>query len=184
MARLTDEQKQKILSDYHTNKYSQRELAKKHNVSLGSINKLTKEVSPLNEHIVDAQTIVLKAQKELSDEQMNAVMNTASDILRRQNLVYGASEKLLKRTQEIIEKNITIDRISRDGGQEFAYRELNTTDLKNLADTVDKASITLGVNQRHANSQVTVNNTNAQQNNNGIDSNAITQALKDKYASR
>ena len=39
-------------------------------------------------------------------------------------------------------------------------------DMKHIVDSIDKASITLGVNQRHANSQVNISNTNAVQNNN------------------
>lgn len=38
----------------------------------------------------------------------------------------------------------------------------NANDLKAIVDLSDKASITLGVNQRHANT--TINNTNATQN--------------------
>ena len=90
----------------------------------------------------------------------------------------------LKRTQDLIISNRTVEKVSiGDGIQSFQERELNTADLKNLADTVDKASITLGVNQRNASSQVTVNNTNAQQNNN-THSDLITEALKAKYASK
>ena len=167
MAKLTDEIKNKISADYHTNKYSQRELAKRHNVSLGTINNITKGVVPINEHLVDAKVALDKGFEERSETEMNAIMNTANDILRRQNLVFNASEKLIKRTQDLIISNRTVEKVNvGDGIQSFQERELNTADLKNLADTVDKASITLGVNQRHASSQVTVNNTNAQQNNN------------------
>ena len=169
MAKLTDEIKNKISADYHTNKYSQRELAKRHSVSLGTINNITKGVVPINEHLVDAKVALDKGFEGKSETEMNAIMNTANDILRRQNLVFNASEKLIKRTQDLIISNRTVEKVSvGDGIQSFQERELNTADLKNLADTVDKASMTLGVNQRHANSQVTVNNTNAQQNNESI----------------
>ncbi|NBL01191.1 MAG: glutamyl-tRNA amidotransferase, partial [Erysipelotrichia bacterium] len=55
MARLTDHDKKLLIADYHTNKYSQRDLAKKYNTSIGTVNNLTKEVSPQNEHLVNAQ---------------------------------------------------------------------------------------------------------------------------------
>lgn len=55
MAKLTDEIKNKISADYHTNKYSQRELAKRHSVSLGTINNITKGVVPINEHLVEKE---------------------------------------------------------------------------------------------------------------------------------
>ena len=44
----------------------------------------------------------------------------------------------------------------------------NPNDIKTIIEASDKASLTLGVNQRHANSQINVTNTNAQQNNNTI----------------
>ena len=50
-------------------------------------------------------------------------------------------------------------------------QELDPNDLKNLQDTVDKASITNNTNQRHANSQININNENknAVQNNIAVD---------------
>ena len=184
MAKITDEIKNKISADYHTNKYNQRELAKRHHISLGTINNITKGVVPINEHLVDAKVALDKGFEERSETEMNAIMNTANDILRRQNLVFNASEKLIKRTRELVDSNKTVEKVNiGDGTQAFQERELNASDLKNLADTVDKASLTLGVNQRHSNSQVTVNNTNAQQNNSNH-SDLITDALKAKYANK
>ena len=55
MSKLTDEIKNKISADYHTNKYSQRELAKRHSVSVGTINNITKGVVPINEHLVEKE---------------------------------------------------------------------------------------------------------------------------------
>ena len=147
MARLTDNEKSLLLADYKTNKYSQRDLSKKYNVSLGTVSKMTKEVIPNNEHIVNAQLSVLKAKAELPDIEMNAIMNTAQDELRRKNLVYGVSERIISKANEMLDITDTAQ------------------DLKALSDTVDKTSITLGVNQRHSNSQVNIQNTNAVQNN-------------------
>jgi hypothetical protein len=149
MARLTQDKKDSILADFHTNKYSQRELSKKYKVALGTINNLTKEVNPLNEHLVNAQVTVLKGKSEISNEQMNAVMNTASDEARRLGLVYNASELLLKRSAALLENNLTVEKINvGDGMQSFDQRELNTSDLNNLSNAIDKASITLGINSR------------------------------------
>ena len=49
-----------------------------------------------------------------------------------------------------------------DGVQSFEPRELNTADLKNLSDTIDKASVTLNVNPRHSTQQINVNTQNNQ----------------------
>lgn len=148
MPRVTDVLKEKILADYHTNKYSQRALAKKYAVSLGTISKLTKNVNPKNEHFVDAQTTILKGYDSLSDTEMNAIMNTSNDMARREGLVFGATEKALKKAYDLVD---TAD---------------NGAEIKSIIEGIDRASLTLGVNRRHANSQVQINNTNAQQDNN------------------
>ena len=89
--------------------------------------------------------------------------------LRRQNLVFNASEKLLVKATQMIDKNQTVDKINIGAGiQQIEPRELDSSDLKNLADTIDKASVTLGVNQRHSNSQVNIQNSNNQQTNIGL----------------
>ncbi len=132
MARLSDSEKKLILADYHTNKYSQRELAKKHSVSVGTISKLTKEVNPQNEHLVNAQTSVIRASEELQSEQMNAIMNTSMDIVRREGLIFGNAEKLAKKLSTMADQ---ID---------------EPQDLKHLVDANDKLSITLKVSERHA----------------------------------
>ncbi len=46
MARLSDNDKELILADFHTGQFVQRELAKKYEVSTATINKLTKGVEP------------------------------------------------------------------------------------------------------------------------------------------
>jgi len=51
--------------------------------------------------------------------------------------------------------NKTYEKINKgDGIQQMEPRELNTTDLKNISDTIDKISVTTNVNQRHANTNI------------------------------
>lgn len=115
-----------------------------------------------------SQAVEVATKKETLKETALEVHNELVDEqIRRRNLVFNASEKIIDKATSIITSGEVIDKIGvGDGVQMFKSRKLNTTDLKNLADTVDKASITLGVNQRHSNSQVTVNNQNNIQNNN------------------
>ena len=82
--------------------------------------------------------------------------------------VNKATEKIIKKATDIIDSGKVTDKLNiGDGVQQFEPRKLNTTDVKNLADAIDKASITLGINQRHSNSQINVNTqNNIQQNNN------------------
>ena len=166
MAKLTEHDKQLLIADYHTNKYSQRELAKKYNVSLGTVSNLTKEINPQNEHLVEAQIAILTAKAILPVEQLNAILNTAQDEIYNKNLITNATQLNLVRTMEYLSNNKKLEKVSAGAGiQELVEVGLGSSDFKECQDTIDKASLTLGVNQRHSNSQVNIQNTNATQNN-------------------
>ncbi len=127
MARLTEEQRGLILADYYTGTFSQRELSKKHNVSLGTISKLTKDKNEQNEHLVNAKASVIRAEKELPSEQMNAIVNAAHDKVRQEGLVYGLTEKLLNKASSMSDQIDT------------------PNDIKTLIEATHKAGQTLGV---------------------------------------
>ena len=171
MARLTDEQREKILSDFHIGK-SQNELAKKYSCSPATINKLCKGVIPKFKDKVNAVVSIKSELSQESEYQSECFDKEVNDQLRRANLVYGASEKILKLSADMAEKNkkqvvVKTKEYSKQNGSseslDMIEVELGTSDLKNLAEAVDKSSITLGVNQRHSNSQVVVNNQNNNQ---------------------
>lgn len=166
MAKLTEHDKKLLIADYHTNKYSQRELAKKYNVSLGTVSNLTKEISPQNEHIVNAQITILTAKAILPVEHLNAILNTAQEEIYNKNLITNATQLNLVRTMEYLSKNQKLEKINvGDGVQNFEPVGLGADDFKYCQDTIDKASITLGINPRHANTNIKVDNNNLQQTN-------------------
>ena len=165
MAKLSDYEKLLLIADYHTNKYSQRKLAEKYNVSIGTVNNLTKEVTPQNEHLVNAQMSIISAKAILPIEQMNAILNTAQEEMYNKNLVTNATQLNLVRTMEYLSKNKKLEKRGvGDGVQVFEEVGLGADDFKQCQDTIDKASITLKVNERHPPKQ-DINLTNAQQNN-------------------
>lgn len=165
MAKLSEYEKTLLIADYHTNKYSQRKLAEKYNVSIGTVNNLTKEVIPQNEHLVNAQMSIISAKAILPIEQMNAILNTAQEEMYNKNLVTNATQLNLVRTMEYLSQNKKLEKRGvGDGVQVFEEVGLGADDFKQCQDTIDKASITLKVNERHAPKQ-DINLTNAQQNN-------------------
>ena len=167
MAKLTDHDKKLLIADYHTNKYSQRDLAKKYNISIGTVNNLTKEITPQNEHLVNAQISILSAKAILPPEHLNAILNTAQEEVYNKSLITNATQLNLVRTMQYLSENKKLEkRTIGDGVQVFEEVGLGADDFKQCQDAIDKASITLGVNQRHANT--TINNTNATQNNSEI----------------
>lgn len=162
MAKITDATKKLIIADYLTGKFSQRELAKKYNIALGTANKLTKNLTPENEHYVEAEVTMISARQTLPDEQMNAIMNAAKDEAYNRGLIFNATQKNLAKITEMLDKNTKYEKVGvGDGVQTFEPIELNANDFKALQDAIDKASLTLGVNQRAA--STTINNANVQQ---------------------
>lgn len=165
MAKLSDYDKKLLVADFLTGKYSQRELAKKHNISLGSVNKLTKDVEPVNEHLVNAQISILSAKAILPIEQLNAIMNTAQEEIYNKNLITNATQLNLARTIKYLSNNKKLEKVATGKGFETLTEVgLGASDFKQCQDAIDKASITLGVNQRHSNT--VINNANLQENEN------------------
>jgi len=147
MARLTDKQRDMIISDFNIG-VSQNQLALKYECSPATINKLCKGLEPKYKDKVNTVVSIKSELSKESEYQSECFDKEVNDKLRRQNLVFNASEKALKKLDSLID--MTED----------------AQDMKHIVDSIDKASITLGVNQRHANSQVNISNTNATQVNN------------------
>lgn len=165
---LTETVKSLIIADYKTGKYSQRELSKKHDVSLGTISKITKDLEASNEHLVNAQLALLTAKEILPHEQMNAIMNTASDIARREKLVYGNAELIASKIPEML--NGMVERsVNKDTGEITEVSLMTPSDLKTLAEANDKIAITLKVADRHAKSGDVNVQANTQVNNTPIE---------------
>lgn len=162
MAKITNEIKEKILADFHTGKFSQRELAKKYNASKTTIANLTKGLSPKNDRLVEAQVSLLSAQNSLTATEMTAIMTAAKDEAYNRGLIFNATQKNLAKITEMLNKNTKFEKVGvGDGVQNFEPVELNANDYKALQDAIDKASLTLGVNQRAV--STTINNANVQQ---------------------
>ena len=72
MARLTDDQREKILADFHAGK-SQRELAKRYEVSPATINSLCKGIEPKNIDKVNTLTRIKTELAAQSEYEVNAI---------------------------------------------------------------------------------------------------------------
>ena len=95
-----------------------------------------------------SQAVALEQKKKQFNETALQIHNEIVDEkLRRETLIYNATEKAVIKATDMLDY---ID---------------DASDLKSIIDGLDKASLTLGVNQRHSNSQVNIQNTNAQQTN-------------------
>lgn len=100
----------------------------------------------------------------LATEELRLHNREVVDQLRRKNLVYGASEEILKLSSKMAKSNskqvvVKVKEYSKENGSSESLDkidvELDASDLKNLSDAVDKSSITLNVNERHAPKAIT-----------------------------
>lgn len=166
MAKLSDTEEQNLISDWKTGRYSQRDLAEKYNCSKGKVSQLTQGIEKAqNGHLVDCQISILSAKSYLSDAEMTAIMTTAQNEIFNKGLITNASQLNLVRATQYLAGNKKLEKINvGDGIQQFEEVGLGADDFKQCQDAIDKASITLGVNQRHAPKQ-DISLTNAQQNN-------------------
>ncbi len=86
--------------------------------------------------------------------------NKANEISRRRGLIFNLTEKVLQKVEKALDKKRPVlDSKGNDTGEEEDV-EYAPKDLKEYVETIDKASLTLGVNSRHANQQINVNTQN------------------------
>ena len=122
----------------------------------------------------------IKGSVEVNEQKANIIeqdvrlVEIADNIIeeqsRRRNLIFNVTEKIVKNIDKAVSQKIDI---LDDKGKVIRQEDLllDSKSAKEYIDAVDKASITLGVNQRHSNSQININNENNQatQNNIAID---------------
>ena len=150
MARLTAEKREDIKNALLLGD-SQYKVAQDFEVSPATVNKIFKELDKnlvaQTEKIVNDEIAIKSILATQSERFCKSFDDKVNEQLRRQNLVFNASEKALVKLSGLIDD---VD---------------EAQDMKHIVDAIDKASITLGVNQRHSNSQVQINNSNNQQTN-------------------
>ena len=181
MAKLTERQKNNIVAKWKTGQYTLREIANLYKVDHKTIHRIVEDVPKENADIIEAQTQLEILKKSTKTPQEIAEINKSVEsrlkaindadslklkIYETQISAVDLIAKLLnKQKKQVPIKVKQYDSDGRVNGEtvEIVELELESSDLKNFVDSVDKASQTIKVNERHANT--TINNTNAQQNN-------------------
>ena len=115
-------------------------------------------------HLISQAIEVLEKKETLNETALSVHNELVDEQLRRRGLLFSGVEKAVKKMADLIDYGKIEEKINvAPGVQQFEERKLNTSDIKNALDGFDKASITLGVNERF-NSKVEVNNSNVQEN--------------------
>ena len=183
MAKLTDRQKSNIKAKWDTGQYTKTALAKTYKVSDVMIGKIVGFEEPKNSHIVEAQMLLEEVKKfDKSSIEIQAINQAVEYRLKEKYAddkkrvkIYDLTDTVLDKVEEILKKGkkqivMKVKEYNPDGGNSESLDvvdvELDTSDLKNLQDTIDKASITNNVNQRHSNQNINVQTNTAVQTNN------------------
>ena len=177
MAKLSDRQKNNIKAKWNTGEYTKTQLAKTYKVNEKIIRNIVGKEEPTNNHIVEAQMMLEKFKKsEKSPNEISAINQAVEYRLQKEFSDDNNKIKVFETTSAIIDG---VKKLIKDGKAQKATTanigdgiieaniietDLQASDYKNAMDTIDKASITLGVNQRHANQQINVNTQNNNQN--------------------
>jgi len=106
----------------------------------------------------------------LNDYEVQILNDVVSEESGLRSLLFSTTALAVIRSNELLKKNkktimMKVSNYDDDGkriGDDYEPYEvpLSVSDIKDVVESTDKASITLGINQRHANSQVTVNTQN------------------------
>ena len=162
MAKLSDRQKKNILAKWHTGEYSKTDLAKMYKISESMVRKICDNQEPKNADIVEAQTqleFFKKCEKsaiEIAEinKSVQSRLKAITDADKLKLDIYEAQSLAVQRVKELLTSNKKIVAMKLKNGEfdtvENHEVELSPQDLQTCIDGIDKASITLKVNERHA----------------------------------
>jgi len=111
MAKLTDEDKEKILADFHTGAYSQRELAKKYKVSHVTIGKLTKGLEPKHKEKVTAKIAIETELLQESYQEVTAVNEVVTKAVKHLMFFQNSALKNQKMANEFLSEASSITEV-------------------------------------------------------------------------
>lgn len=170
MAKLTDRKRNNIVAKWKTGVYTQRELAKTYNVDVATINKIVKGIPKENANLVEAGVVFENAKRATKSQQEISEINKAIEYRLKKEFsednkrvkVYDLSYKLIDVVEDLLKNKKVKEKINVGiGVQEFQERDLNTSDVKNISDTISQIGKTLSVVD---NKETVINNANVQSN--------------------
>lgn len=175
MAKITDRQKSNIIAKWDTGEYTKTQLSKQYKTSESNIRKIVGKEEPRNAHLVEAGVMLETLKKcDKSANEIQAIDNAIEQRLKiefdKDNLkvkIYETQVKAIDKINKLLEEGRYKKPIKVKNGDyeviEQCEHDLTSSDYKNCVEAIDRASVTLGVNERHSSSsQVEVNQNNSQ----------------------
>ena len=124
--------KELLLADYHTGDYSQRQLAKKHKISNGTVANVTKGLGKKNERLIQMKVEVAQEVELLNEQELSAIEHSVKFKLDMLKDIEKFSYSAMTKANDLVNKS--------DSGNDF----------KAVVEGVDKLSIMTKINDRHA----------------------------------
>ena len=146
-----------IIAEWKTGIYkSKNALAKEYKLDPKTIVRILKGIMQDNALLVESAVIVENAKKTLKNPmEITAVEKAVKTLTESESLIKNLTVKALKGIEKILDKGElkkpTKMKIGDIDKIEQVVYELTPIDYKNCIEGIDKASVTIGVNQRHAN---------------------------------
>jgi hypothetical protein len=141
VARLTDEDRENILADWHTGQYSHSELGKRYNTSHVTIGKICKGIEPKHADKVTAQIAIKTALADESYKEVTAIERVVDEKTRHLQFLHNATLKNVSVMSKKINEGMTV------------------AEHKMAQDTIHKAGQTLGVVEQFSTQNINVNAT-------------------------
>lgn len=152
------------------NKSSIQRKEKKDNWIVGKTQQLKNdiiEVEKENAKILQQKTQLREKIATLEGYEIKYLDEIIQDEAKIKSLIFSTTALNVIRINEDLQQNMKYEKVSvGDGVQNLEPVKLSASDYKNAQEALDKASITLGINQRHSSSQINVNTQNNIENNN------------------
>jgi len=157
-----------IIADWKTGAFTKKELEKKHKTTFKTLAKLLDGISADN---ADAVVVLHEAEMIRNSIKNPVELKAVENVVKHSLKVTNMTTKVLDKLDAYLDKGKAQKVVTEGMGMGASKATVIETDLqakdfKDAIETIDKASITLNVNERHANSKVEVNNQNQQINNN------------------
>ena len=147
MARLTDDQRELILADFHTGQYSQHKLAQRHKVSSKTINTIVKGLEPKHNDKVNTLVSVKTELYQESKQEVNAVEDIVNKRVEHLLFFQDSALKNQRLANKVVDEN---------------KDNINTIESHSRITQRNKETV-LGKDKT-----IELNNTNANQNNNEV----------------
>ena len=129
---LSNKEILELSAEHKTGRYSQRELAKRFNISPAYVNKIVKNIDKIDEEVVNAGIAYKTALASRDEHSVNAIENTVNEATKHLAYINNLTLKNLSVMAKKINEDTTI------------------AEHKMISETVDKSAITLKVAERHA----------------------------------